>query len=233
MNRSILVIPDQHFPYNHPDLIAFLRAIAKRYKPDRVINLGDEIDGHSFSFHTPNPDLLSPGDELRTAIDRLKPLYDLFPKMDIMESNHGSLVYRKGKAHGIPRHVLKSYREILEAPKGWRWHPSLTLKMSNGQYVYFCHGRSASGIKLSQSMGMCTVQGHYHEKFEVQFWSSAVGTFWSAMCGCLIENESYAFEYNKLNLKSPIIGAMVILEGIPILIPMVRDKNNRWIGELP
>lgn len=233
MYRSILVIPDQHYPFNHPDIIAFLRAIARRYKPDIVVNVGDEVDLHSYSYHEHSAELFSPGDELRTAIDRMKPLYKLFPKMSILESNHGSLIYRKAKTHGLPRHVFKSYREILEAPKGWKWYPELTLKMSNGQYVYFCHGRSAQGIKLSQSLGMSTVQGHYHEKFEVQYWSNSVGTYWSAMCGCLIENSSLAFEYNKLNLKVPMIGAMVILEGLPVLIPMVRDKNNRWIGELP
>jgi hypothetical protein len=232
-NASILVISDQHFPYNHADIIAFLKALNDKYKFDKIVNIGDEIDGHSFSFHSHDPNLLSPGDELRTAIDRMKPLYELFPKMDIVDSNHGSLVYRKGKHHGLPRHVFKSYREILEAPRGWKWHYDLTLRLPNGQPVYFHHGKSANGLKLSQAMGMCVVQGHHHEKFAVEYWSSPVGVFWSMQVGCLIEFSTLAFEYARNNLKRPMIGCGVIIDGQPKLEPMLmKPGTNRWTGRL-
>lgn len=230
--RSILNISDMHHPYAHPDTLAFLRACKKKFKPDKVVCGGDEIDWHSISFHEHNPDLFSPSDELQTAINRLKPLYALFPEVDVLESNHGSLVYRKGVFHGLPRHVFKSYREIIEAPKGWKWHPDLTLQMSNGQKVYYCHGRTANGLKLSQSMGMCTVQFHYHESFEVQYWGNSIGLFWSVISGCLIDNDSLAFAYNKVNLKRPIIGVSVILDGQPRLVPMILNSRGRWIGEI-
>jgi hypothetical protein len=232
-NARILVISDQHFPYNHPDIIKFLAALKKKYKPDRVVNIGDELDYHSISFHDHIPDLLSPSDELQTALNRIAPLFKLFPQMDILESNHGSLVYRKAVAHGLPAHVFKTYREILGSPKGWRWHADLTLKMSNGKYVYFCHGKSADVLKLSQSMGMCAVQGHFHEKFEVRYWGNSLGLFWGAIIGCLIENKSLAFAYNKLNLKRPVIGCMMILNGLPHLTPMVLNSNGRWNGFVP
>lgn len=233
MKKSILVISDQHFPYNHPDIIPFLRALKKKYRPDLVINLGDELDYHAISFHDSDPDLLGPSDELQTAINRISPLYKLFPKMTILESNHGSLVYRKGKAHGLPRHVLKSYREVLGAPEGWKWVPDLTVQMSNGQWLYCCHGRSAQGLKLSQSMGMSTIQGHFHEKFELQYWGNSLGLYFSIIAGCLIENDSLAFAYNKLNLKRPVIGMCGVFEGIPKLLPMILNKNGRWTGKVP
>ncbi len=230
MAKSILVISDQHFPYNHPDIIEFLRHLANKYSPDRIVNIGDEIDWHSISFHDKDPDLFSPSDELQTAINRMKPLYKMFPEMDLLESNHGSLVYRKGKYHGLPRHVFKSYREVLEAPKGWKWHPDLTIKTNVGSYVYFCHGRSADGLKLSQSLGMSCVQGHFHEKFEVRYWGNSLGLYWSLTVGCLIDNDSLAFAYNKTNLKRPIIGCAMIINGQPILCPMILDKTGRWVG---
>lgn len=31
-----------HIPYHHPDTIKFLKAVKKKYKPTRVVNLGDE-----------------------------------------------------------------------------------------------------------------------------------------------------------------------------------------------
>ena len=230
MYKSILVISDTHFPYNHPDVIAFLRHLKQKHKPDKIVHIGDEIDWHSISFHDHDPDLMSPSDELQTAINRLKPLYKLFPCVDVMESNHGSLVYRMGKVHGLPRAVFKSYREVIEAPKGWQWHRDLILKSSNGQQIYFCHGLSADGLKLSQSMGMCVTQGHFHEKFEIRYWGNKLGLYWSAMIGCLVDDSTLAFEYNKVNLKRPLIGCLVIRDGLPVLEPMVLKANGRWRG---
>lgn len=232
MNKSILVIPDQHFPYNHPDIIAFLKAVARKHKPDRIVNLGDEVDYHSISFHEKSPELLSPSDELQTAINRLKALYTIFPTMDLVESNHGSLVYRKARYAGLPSRVIKSYGDILEAPKGWKWHKDLTIKCSDGSKVYFCHGKTNDVLKLSQSMGMNVVQGHYHEKFELRFWNAPAGLFWGAIAGCLIDDDSLAYSYNKLNSKRPILGCMVILKGIPQMIPMRINKKGRWTGTL-
>lgn len=231
--RSILNISDQHFPYNHPDIIAFLKALKKKYKPDLIVNGGDELDYHSISFHDHDPDLLSPSDELKTAINRMSPLFKLFPKMILLESNHGSLVYRKGKAHGLPRHVFKSYREVIGAPSGWKWVSDLTVQMSDGNWVYYCHGRSADGLKLSQSMGMSTIQFHFHEKFEIRYWGNSLGLFWSVISACLIENDSLAYSYNKLNLRRPIIGCSIILNGTPKLLPMILKENGRWNGVVP
>lgn len=233
MGKSVLIISDQHFPYEHPDLIPFLKAIKNKYKPDKVINIGDEIDYHSISFHSHHPDLMGPGDELKNAIQKMKAMYQLFPKMDLIESNHGSLVYRKAIHTGLPIKVFKSYNQILNAPKTWKWHKDLTLKLSNNTCVYFSHGRSADGLKLSQSLGMNTVQGHFHEKFEIRYWGNSKGLYWSMIIGSLINNDSLAFEYNKLNLKRPIIGCAIILNGIPKLLPMTLKPGGRWNGVVP
>lgn len=228
----MLIISDTHFPYQHPDTIAFLKAIKKKYKPDRVIHIGDEIDGHAISFHPSDPDLASPGDELSLAIKRLRPLYKLFPAVDVVESNHGSLVYRKAKVHGIPRSVFKSYREVLGAPPDWNWHFDLTIKLPNGQSCYICHGKSSAPGKLSQSMGMSTIQGHFHERMEIIYWANPNGLYFDMRVGCLINDKSLAYNYNNTNLKRPLIGTGMILNGQPILIPMILDKRGRWIEKI-
>lgn len=215
-------------PVCHPDTLAFLRALKNKYKPNLVISLGDEIDGNAFSFHEKDPDLLSPGAELELAIKRLKPLYEMFPEMHLVESNHGSLVYRRGRAFGLPRHVFKGYREVIEAPRGWRWSKELIV---NGD-TYICHGLSSDGLKLSQSLAMNVVQGHYHEKFEIKYWHSKMSLKWAASAGCLIDDDSLAFSYNKLNLKKPLIGTVVVIDGHPILEPLLMDKDGRWTQKL-
>ena len=66
--RRILNISDQHMPYEHPDMFAFLAAIKRKYKPTLVVNGGDEVDAHALSFHDSDSDLPSAGDELKLAI---------------------------------------------------------------------------------------------------------------------------------------------------------------------
>lgn len=232
-HKSVLILSDLHYPYNHADVIAFLKALKKKYKFDKVVSVGDELDFHALSFHDSDPDLMSPGDELETAIKRMQPLYKLFPKVDLVDSNHGSMVYRRQKAHGIPRRAIKSYRDVIAAPKGWNWSDDLTIQLCNGSKVYICHGRQKNGMSLSQSMGMSCIQGHYHENFEVRYWGNSIGLFWSIMVGCLIEDKSLAFAYNKLNNKRPVIGCAGIINGLPRLFPLVMNKQGRWTGLVP
>jgi hypothetical protein len=226
---SILVIPDIHAPYHHKDAFKFIDAVANKYKPDMHVCLGDEIDHHCISFHDNDPDLpFSPSSELEEAIWYLSDLYLLFPKMKVLESNHGSLVYRKGKHHGLPRAMFRDYGEVLEAPKGWTWHEDLTLKCSNGQSVYFHHGHSKNALRNSQLRSMNYVQGHHHGTFDIQYWANSEGIFWGVTSGCLIDRKQYAFNYAKNNLPKPLLGCTVILDGIPKLIPMVLNKSGRW-----
>lgn len=227
-----LIISDCHFPYNHPDTIPFLTALQDKYDFDQVFNIGDEVDYHGISFHPSDPDLLSPGHELEQAINRMQCLYKLFPKCDVLESNHGSLVLRKQKVHGLPRAVFKSYRDTLQAPKGWHWHHDIVTVMSDNEPLYLCHGRSKNILKLSRAMGISTISGHFHENFEIQYWKAHDGLRFGMIVGCLIDNNSEAFRYNKLFLQKPIMGVGVILNGIPLLEPMLLDSKGRWTKRL-
>ncbi len=230
-NSRILIISDTHAPFQHPDCIKFLQAIKDEYAPDRVIHIGDEIDSHAMSFHTTDPDCFSAGDELKKAREVIWQIEEIYPKVDVIESNHGSLWYRKAKHHGIPREILKSYEEILETSK-WRWHYDLTLTLPNRQPVHFHHGKSANYLLAAQKMGMSFVQGHYHGKFGIQYWGNTERLNWSMNVGCLIDDDALAFEYNKTTMDRPIIGCGMIIDSQPRLMPMVLKTNGRWNGRL-
>lgn len=231
-NSKILVISDMHIPYHHQDMVDFLKAIKKKYRPDRVVCIGDEVDKHAMSFHASDPDLPSAGDELEIAIAHLDDVYRLFPKVDIVDSNHGSMHYRKGKHNGIPRKYLRDYGEILEAPETWKWHNNLKLKASDGSWIYFSHGLKKNALPVAQQFGMNFVQGHYHTEFSIQYSSSPDKLIWGMTVGCLIDDDSMAFHYNKVIHQRPIIGCGIIINGQPRLIPMVLNKNGRWNGEV-
>lgn len=232
MNDKILVISDLHIPYHHPDSIDFLREIKRVYKPDRIINIGDEVDNHAMSFHDSDPDLHSASQELLLARKYIKQLERLFPKMDLIESNHGSLYYRKAKTHGIPKCAILPYNDLLGVGKGWKWYPELILKMSNGQKCYFHHGRATDVTKVSREYGMPAVQGHYHEKFKIEYWANTEQLCWGLQVGCLADDKSLALAYNNTNLKRPIVGCGIIIGGLPHLLPMVLNKRHEWTGRI-
>lgn len=229
-NSRILCISDLHAPYTHPDFMAFLEAINKKYAPDRIVCMGDEVDSHAISYHEHDPDLYSSGHELEKAIEVLKPLYDLFPRVDVLDSNHGSLAYRKLRTAGLSRKYMKAYREILEAPKGWTWHDNLTLTMSNGEQVFFHHGLNPQPIRVAQMYGMSVAQGHYHSNACIQYTSSPLKLMFGMNVGCMIDKQSLAFEYNKVTLPRPILSHGIIIDGVPQLLPMPLGKNGRWTG---
>ena len=207
MNKRILVISDLHIPYHHKDSFGFLREIKKEYKPDFVVNIGDLLDFHAISMHSHDPDLYSAGHELDKSKEYIKQLEDIFPQMVEVESNHSSLVYRRALKFGMSKQFLKDYGEFLGTKK-WKWVDDLTLTMSNGQRCFFTHGRSADVLKVSQTMGMSAVQGHYHTK------------------------KSQSFAYAK-NFKTRfILGSAMIVDGYPKLLPMVLNNKGNWIGKL-
>ena len=230
--KKVLAIGDLHIPYHHKDSFAFLRALKKKYKGfDLVVNMGDELDQHAISMHDSNPDLPSAGDELRLAKTYVKELEGIFPDMTLLDSNHSSLVYRRALKYGLPKAYLKHYNEFLDVGKGWKWVDDLTISLNDGSRCFFTHGMSANVLQIEQKMGMHAVQGHYHSKASIQYYSNPDNLNWAMQTGCLTNQQSLAFGYSK-NFKDRFIcSSAVIIDGQPRIHPMVI-KNHRWIGKV-
>ena len=234
-NSCILVIPDQHAPYEHPDALDFLIAVAAKYRPTRVINLGDEVDNHALSFHDSDPNLDSAGTELLKAQRFVKKLATIFPFQEICHSNHGSLVYRRALKSGIPVEYIKSYRDILfpeGGGEGWSWHEAIRTTLPNGQIVQFQHQVSGDLMANASHERCSLVLGHEHGRFEIEHRASKAALYWGAYAGCLIDHKSLAFAYGKLFPRKPLIGCMVIVDSQPLLVPMLLNKDGRWVGKL-
>jgi len=229
--KRILVISDMHLPYQHKDAIRFLTEIKKEFKPDFVVNIGDLLDFHAINMHTHDPDLYSAGMELDSSKEYIKQIEDIFPNVTEVDSNHSSLVYRRALKYGMSKQFLKPYGEFLGTRK-WKWVDDLTLTMSNGQRCFFTHGRSADILKVSQTMGMSAVQGHYHTKFLISYWANPDHLFFAMNVGCLINQKSMAFNYAR-NFKTRfILGCGIIINGVPRLLPMVINDKGNWINQI-
>lgn len=229
---SVLVISDLHAPWQHPDALEFLKAIKKEIKPEFILNVGDECDAHALSMHDSDPDLPSAGDELKLAKEVMHELEKIFPEMTLLHSNHSSLIYRRALKHGMPRAYLRNYNEFLQVGPGWKWVDDLTFKLSDGSKVFATHGMAADGLKLSMQMGCHTIQGHFHSKAAINYFSNPSQLVWSLQVGCLTKQSSLAFQYARNFKMRFIISTGAIINGQPVLYPMQLNDNGRWTGEL-
>lgn len=230
-NKAVLFIGDSHLPYEHVDYLRFCRAVSKKHKCQIHLHVGDYEDNHAISFHDSIGELLSSGDELNLVIERTKAWYKAFPNMWIADSNHGSLIYRRMKSHGIPIAYIKPLNEIYNTPK-WQWAEDFMIK-TNKNDVYMCHGKSGTYNKLAREQGCSAVQGHFHGKFEITWANTSINERFNMFVGCGINRQSMAFAYGKNNMPQPILGCGGIdRKGNPFLEKMHLDENGRWIGEL-
>jgi hypothetical protein len=242
-----LIISDLHAPYQHPDALRFLAALQGKYDFDGISCVGDELDYHAMSFHDSDPDLDAAGRELQAGREVLWELETLFPQMDLCDSNHGSMLYRRGMAAGVPRHLLLSYQDAIFAVKkrdgsihrpknrgnGWRWHHSFAFSLDSRRRCVMRHGMSISTRRNVEQSGMSFVQGHHHGTFEVVYNGTPDALNWGMTVGCLIDDGSLAFAYNRNTLRRPVIGCGGIIDGQPRLFPMVLARGGRWTGVVP
>jgi len=234
INKRIFCISDLHSPYQHRDALAFIKACKKKYKPTRWVCMGDEIDGSSFSFHSPDPDLDAPTKELDQAKIFLHKLQEIVPDMMFLHSNHGSLLYRRRKQHMLPEQMIKDYADVLEVDKRrWTWHPHILIKSKWGSF-YFIHNLNKDCVKSAQALGYDGyVQSHFHSVYTSTYFSTPESLKWACTIGSMIDKDSMAFAYSRNgSLARPVLGCMLINKGIPHLIPMRLLKGGRWDGEL-
>lgn len=229
--RTILAIPDLHTPFHHPDAYAFLKAIKRKYSPTDVVCLGDEQDGHAISFHSTDPNGLSAKQEYVESIRALRGLYSIFPEAKVCTSNHTSLPYRRAFEAGLPDVYLKSYKDFLQAPTGWQWADEWEI-----DGIIFIHGQGYSGqnaaIKAANAYMQSVVIGHVHSFAGINYSANKKHLIFGMNAGCLINTKAYAFAYAKDHKNKPILGAGLIVHGVPMFIPMVLTRQGRWIGKV-
>lgn len=234
IGKRVLIIGDLHLPYCHYSTFDFLKAVKKKYftENDLFISMGDEIDNGAISFHESCGESLSPDAELERAIEDMKKLEKIFPKLRILESNHGSLLFRRLRSHQIPLRVLKPLNQILEVGKDYTWHEDILLKTKIGD-AYLTHGKTSANGKLCKEMGVNAIQGHYHQKFQITWHKSILKEVFDCFAGCLVDRDALVMQYGKNHLPKPILGVVKIsAAGYPALVKMGLTKKGLWDKKL-
>lgn len=230
--ERILLIPDTHFPYEHGNTFDFLRRVKNKYKPTKVIHMGDMIDNYALNYHEKNPDSDSAEDDFRKTQVLVNKLIKLFPRMDILLGNHDKLGVRKAKTIGLPSRYIRSLSEIYNMPITWKWHSELNITMNDGRNLMLKHNLSKNPLSVAKHYNTCYAQGHYHEDMRVDWVMTKWKSVFGITCGSLIDDKSMAMDYNKGNLKRPELGCVLIVNGVPKIIAMKVDSDNEWDGKL-
>lgn len=229
--QTVLVIPDLHCPYQHPDAFEFIKAAKKKFSPSRAMCMGDEADQHAMCQYHPDPDNHSPGKELDLAKECLSILADIFPVLPICHSNHGDRYLKTAARNNLPRQVMKRYQEIYESPIGWQWADKWEI-----DGVVYEHGEGVNGPDGARRKAMYnmkpTVIGHLHAHAGIHYFNNGENQIWGMNSGCLIDFKSYSFKYAKHYPSKPVISLALVDRGIPHFFPMTMDKSGRWTGHI-
>lgn len=231
--ETVLVISDTQAPFHHPDTIDFLKAVKKKYKPSKIVHIGDITDSYHLSDYLHDPDGMSATHEIIRMQEFVRELGVIFPKMDILTSNHDARIYRAAKRAGIPSHYIKEYHGWMNCPKTWKFHDELEI-----DEVLYTHGDEAgaggmnAALNRAKAYGQSTVAGHLHTLAEIRYYANRKHLIFGFQVGSLIDQKAYAFAYSKKNIKKAIIGCGIVDKGVPIFIPMVLGPGGQWSGKL-
>lgn len=224
----VLAISDTQEPFGHRDAIPFLKWVNKKYSPDLVVHVGDEMDMCALSNFDHDPDGYSAGDELKKGLERMGEYYDLFPKVMACTSNHTARPLRKAFAAGIPAAFMRDYKDFMKAPKGWNWRDQWEV-----DGVTYEHGEGFSGfngaLNCALKNGAPTVIGHLHSHAGILYSADERRILYGFNVGCLIDRHAYAFRYGKNMRHKPLLGVGIVDKSIPTWVPMLLDANGRWI----
>jgi predicted phosphodiesterase len=218
--NNTLIIGDTHEPFCKEGYLEFCKKVQIEYNCGTIVHIGDLVDNHAVSYHDHDPDGRSPGDEFKLALDNCDKWYKAFPEVFICIGNHDRLPFRKAFTAGLPKNWLKSYQEMFNSPKGWKWD---FVHKLNG--VIFQHGTGLSGemaaINAARENRQSTVIGHLHTVCNTRFLASHKDLIFGMSVGCGIDHSKYAFAYGKENTRKPVLSCGVVINGkMPINIPM-------------
>jgi hypothetical protein len=212
-----LIIPDLQIPFQHEHSLSFCIHIAKHFgiPLENVLNVGDEVDQYYGGLWPKDPNAKhTHTSEIKESREILKQWYEAFPLMRLADSNHGSRWKRKATKADIPSMMMRDYREVLEAPPGWKWEKKLLVKCKHPFMIEHGdrYGGSTPHLLAAMHNGMSTAIGHHHTLAGIEYRETDGFKIWAMATGSLIDFEQYAFEYAKDGRFKPQIGVGVVLD---------------------
>ena len=168
--EKILVIPDQHFNINCKRAWKLLLLVAKTFKPDIVIILGDMLDLKGVSKYSKDPQTTA---RVNSEIQRGKKALDELaqhcnPKRKVfIEGNHEERLntYKNDRAGAISDLIDPIDKLLNLKEKGWefvRYKRSIRIGKCRYSHFFGHHGETALKKAMEDNQGLSAVFGHTH-----------------------------------------------------------------------
>ena len=152
---------------------------------------------------------------MKKMLHELKAWQQAFPVAKITYGNHDLIPFRKGIYGGLSPKMLKSWNQLFDAPKKWKFDEKFLIND-----ILYMHGTNHALPRMISSR-ISVVQGHVHSQQYVQWSQSEIDRLFAMQVGCGIDTNQYAFHYGRSHSKKPILGCGVVLDKgkLPIVIP--------------
>lgn len=232
----IMAIGDTQIPFMHVDAIKFLTAIYKKYKPNKIVQIGDLFDQYFANAWGKSSAADSTMEELGQGLELLHtqflPIFKKTP-VTIIIGNHDERIFKRADEAGIHHKFMKTMREIYELPK--EVELCYNTVIDNVTYTHGhttkCTAATATEV-LTHEYETPVVYGHFHSLANITYLANRRRLVWGFNLGCLIDRHAYAFTYGANYKHKPILGCGIIDNGLPIYIPMILNDKHRWVGKL-
>jgi hypothetical protein len=213
---SRVFLGDLHLPFENKYALDFAIELVREYNvaPEHVYSVGDFWDLYWFSRHekSANADGNAIG-ELRDALYKSKEWVKKFPMMKMSIGNHDLRLLRKGSEAGIPAEAIKTLHQIFELPPTWQIEKDFLIFGEHSPFFMF-HGEGfPDAIQAALYHGVNTIMGHLHTKAGISFMKTANQELWGANTSCLVQSETYAFEYGEKSKLKNILGSVLVHNG--------------------
>jgi UDP-2,3-diacylglucosamine pyrophosphatase LpxH len=226
--KSRLIISDLHFPFHHEGVFDFLADILRvqRDITEVVIN-GDLVDFYGLSFFDKTTQLKGIESELDETRECVKVLLKALGigrnrTLRYTRGNHEDRLYRRALSAGLDLRMLSDLSKLIGMPVAIESHV-----FYRKESLYITHFPRGNSLTHATSNNVNLVTGHLHTKAGINFSVTVNKLIFSMQLPCLIDPESLAFSYAGNSLLRPILGCGLISYGVPQLILMPIQENNK------
>lgn len=222
-----------HMPFQHPDMIDWLKKINDEHLFTRVFCLGDLYDWAGLNRFMKDPNMPSPQEEYQASLPIREQLYSLFGEVDMVWGNHDLRVMSRAAEAYIPEFFFKDLREVYGMPESWKTqggylevtHPHLgDMVLLHGDKI------SKDAVLNAQSFGKHVIMADRHTVCKVEWRHTLLNRrLFGVNSGCLVDSNHRAFNYGKGRRLRSVVGVSAIINGSPQNIVMPLDDDGRWL----
>jgi predicted phosphodiesterase len=235
--KRILIISDLQIPYHDPRLVNNLIAFVKRYKPDQVVSIGDEIDLPSVSRWQRGTIGEYAGTIGRDRDMTVKILEQLRVN-DVVRSNHTDRLFnyianQAPGLMGIPELQLENFLRLPEL--GITYHKKPMPIAPNWIAVHGDHGRISqvagqTALKQALQHGKSVVCGHTHRLGLTHATEASGGVIGRILSGLEVGNSMQfskaSYTHGSANWQQGF--GMLYVDGknvTPVAVPVHKDGS--------